>query len=203
MSSEECVDSFKRHLEPAQPEWRVCPRVQPDVNQLIVVEHGLPNGAAGYLHITRRPGKSIPIHFHSDAGAIHRPQNQRLVRIAGRLHFDCAEPPYDYVLENLLAQRTERVVWIGSLEIRRKYSRAKRSVRQFLQGSSAARLDTPLHSSHAIFNCVDSTAGNRVLRKPSQVCGRGLGHHVRAWPIRVDNGWKWDATALPSTVSGR
>src|SRR5438132_7587791 len=79
MRAEKGIDGLEGDFKAPESEGRVRARVQPDVHQLVVIEHDVRifADASGNLRVAGRSGIAVPVSAHSDAGAIDRPQIDR------------------------------------------------------------------------------------------------------------------------------
>src|SRR6266550_3153940 len=186
-------------VEPPQSKRSVRARVQPDVNQLVIIQRDLRLRSIpiGHLHIVRRTGQPIPIALDANRRAIDRPERQRMFEIAGALDFDRAETSDDHVLQNLLGQGAERIIRIGRIEIVSEDAYAQICIRQLF---SATRpwLNSPPHPGNLIFDRVDRLSRHRRFSKTSQVGWRRLWVRIGPRTIGVQDGRQGHGSPPPS-----
>ena len=190
MCAQKRVDRLKRNFQPSQPKRRMRPRIQPDVNQLIIIQLDLALRSRLIRHLQIAlpcgdPSQSRFIRI-DDPSTGHN--SSGLFRIARSLHLDRPIPAHDDVFQHLLGKRPERIVRIRRMEVLRQNLRPLRAIGNRFQRNSLPRLNPPAHPRNAILNVVDRPPRNRNLRKPPQVVSRRLRHDVARRPIRVENG---------------
>ncbi len=114
MSSEKSIYRFKGDFQTTQSEGCKRARIEPDINQLIVIQN---NRAVrprfpSDLNVPRRVRRSVPIRPHADGRAIHGPQGQGMPRVAGRFNLYRSKTSNDNVFEHLFSERAKRIVGI-------------------------------------------------------------------------------------------
>jgi len=95
MGAEKFVNSLERDFEFAETEGRVSARIEANVGELFVGKRDVLIGheRGGGLNVVRRGRIAIPIGANANAGAVHRPEGERMARIAAEIEFDGAKPP--------------------------------------------------------------------------------------------------------------
>jgi len=187
------VDGFKGDFKLAETEGRVAARVEANVGELFVSKgddfFGI-DGEKRLLHIVRRRGIAVPIGANADAGAVDRPQHERVRRIVGEVEFNGTEAANQDVFQDLLDEGAEGIFGIGLLEVQGERSDALGGAgqhgeavagevatgRRFFERAATARLNAPGHAGDAVLDRVDGLARDRRFREAAQVGRCGFGH---------------------------
>ncbi len=179
MGAEKFVNSLERDFEFAETEGRVSARIEANVGELFVGKRDVLIGheRGGGLNVVRRGRIAIPIGANANAGAVHRPEGERMARIAAEIEFDGAEATDEDVFEYLLDKRAEGIFGIGLLKIEDEGGDALGGVGQIVKRAAMARLNAPLHSGDAVLDGVDGLARDGHFGEAAQVGGGGFGHH--------------------------